>query len=69
MINRASKKLTEKWIGPYEVTQVTPNMVELRLPKTLRIHPVVNVSPSLKTLLSATLSSAVWNPAAEEGVV
>ena len=44
MINRASKKLTEKWIGPYEVTQVTPNAVELRLPKTLRIHPVVNVS-------------------------
>ena len=22
MLNRASKKLTEKWIGPYEVTQV-----------------------------------------------
>ena len=44
MLNHASKKLTEKWIGPYEVTQVTPNAVELRLPKTLRIHPVVNVS-------------------------
>ena len=33
----------EKWIGPYEVTRVTPNAVELKLPKTLRIHPVVNV--------------------------
>ena len=44
MLNRASKKLTEKWIGPYEVTRVTPNAVELKLPKTLRIHPVVNVS-------------------------
>ena len=44
MLNRASKKLMEKWIGPYEVTQVTPNAVELKLPKTLRIHPVVNVS-------------------------
>jgi len=44
MLNRASKKLTEKWIGPYEVTRVTPNTVELKLPKTLRIHPVVNVS-------------------------
>ena len=44
MLNRASKKLTEKWIGPYEVTQVTPNVVKLKLPKTLRIHPVVNVS-------------------------
>ena len=44
MLNRASKKLTEKWTGPYEVTRVTPNVVELKLPKTLRIHPVVNVS-------------------------
>ena len=44
MLNRASKKLMEKWIDPYEVTRVTPNMVELRLPKTLRIHLVVNVS-------------------------
>ena len=38
MLNRASKKLTEKWIGPYEVTRVTPNAVELKLPKTLRIQ-------------------------------
>ena len=44
MLNHASKKLTEKWIGLYEVTQVTPNAVKLKLPKTLRIHPVVNVS-------------------------
>ena len=43
-LNHVSKKLTEKWIGPYEVTRVTPNAVELKLPKTLRIHPVVNVS-------------------------
>ena len=44
MLNCASKKLTEKWIGPYEVTRVTLNAVELKLPKTLQIHPVVNVS-------------------------
>ena len=44
MLNCASKKLMEKWIGPYEVTWVTPNAVELKLPKTLRIHLVVNVS-------------------------
>ena len=44
MLNHASKKLTEKWIGPYEVTQLTLNAVELKLPKALRIHPVVNVS-------------------------
>src|SRR4029434_8556644 len=44
MLNRASKSRTERWIGPYEVTRVTPNAVELKLPKTLRIHLVVNVS-------------------------
>jgi len=44
MLNHASKKLTEKWIGPHEVTHVTPNVVELKLLKTLQIHPVVNVS-------------------------
>jgi len=44
MLNRPSRKLTEKWIGPYEVTRVTPNAVKLKLPKTLRIHLVVNVS-------------------------
>jgi len=43
MFNRTSKKLTEEWIGPYEVTCVTPNVVELKLPKALRIHPVGNV--------------------------
>ena len=44
MLNRASKKLTERWIGPYEITSVIPNTVELKLPKTLHIHPVVNIS-------------------------
>jgi len=44
MLNRASKKLTEKWIGPHEITCVTPNTVELKLLKTLWIHPVMNVS-------------------------
>ena len=44
MLNHTFNKLTEKWFGPYEVTRVTPNVVELRLPQTLRIHPVVNVS-------------------------
>ena len=44
MLSHASKKLMEKWIGPYEVMQVTPNAVKLKLLKTLKIHPVVNVS-------------------------
>ena len=33
MLNRASKKLMEKWIGPYEITSMIPNVVELKLPK------------------------------------
>ena len=44
MLNRASKKLTEKWIGPYEISSVMPDAVELKLPKMLHIHPVVNIS-------------------------
>ncbi|KIO03538.1 hypothetical protein M404DRAFT_72365, partial [Pisolithus tinctorius Marx 270] len=36
--------LTEQWIGPYKVISLKLNAVELKLPKTLRIHPVVNVS-------------------------
>ena len=59
MLNCASKKLMEKWIGPYEVTQVTPNAVELKLPKTLRIHLVVNVlcvKPYLEPLPSQPVS-------------
>ena len=44
MLNRASKKLTEKWIGPYEISSVMPNVVELKLPKMLHIHPIVNIS-------------------------
>ena len=35
MLNCTSKKLTEKWIGLYKITRVTPNAVELKLPKTL----------------------------------
>ena len=44
MLNRASKKLTEQWISPYEISSVMPNAVELKLLRMLCIHPVVNVS-------------------------
>lgn len=44
-ILRPSKKLSEKRIGPYEIVEiVSPNAVKLKLPKSIRIHPVVNVS-------------------------
>ena len=59
MLNCTSKKLMEKWIGPYEVTRVTPNAVELKLPKTLRIHLVVNVS-HVKPYLGVGYKQLLW---------
>ena len=49
LMKRAIKKLTEKFIGPYMVKKiVSENVVELELPVSLRIHPVVNVRRILK---------------------
>ena len=46
---RATKKLTEKFIGPYMVKKiVSENAVELELLASLRIHPVVNVRRIMK---------------------
>ena len=37
--------MTERFVGPYKIKKiVSMNMVELELPSTIRIHPVVNVS-------------------------
>ena len=42
---RASRKLSERWLSPYSITKlVGTNAVELQLPRSMRIHPVVNVS-------------------------
>ena len=44
-----TKKLTEKFIGPYIVRKiVSENAVELELPVSLRIHLVVNVRRIVK---------------------
>jgi len=49
LMKRATKKLTEKFIGPYVVRKVvSENVVELELPALLRIHPVVNVKRIVK---------------------
>jgi len=49
LMKRATKKLTEKFIGPYVVKKiVSENAVELELPASLRIHPVVNVRRIVK---------------------
>jgi len=42
---RPSKKLTERYVGPYAIEEVVlPNAVKLWLPSSMRIHLVVNVS-------------------------
>ena len=42
---RPSKKLTERYVGPYAIEEVVlSNAVKLRLPSSMRIHLVVNVS-------------------------
>jgi len=42
---RPSKKLTKRYVGPYTIKEVvSSNAVKLRLPSSMRIHPVVNVS-------------------------
>ena len=44
-LTRASKKLSERWVGPYTITKlVGNNAVELKLPRSMKIHPVVNIS-------------------------
>lgn len=44
-LTRPSRKLMEKRIGPYEIVElVGENAVKLKLPESLPIHPVVNVS-------------------------
>jgi len=49
LMKRATKKLTEKFIGPYVVKKiVSENVVELELPALLRIHPVVNIRRIVK---------------------
>ena len=42
---RPTKKLTERYVGPYAIEEVVSlNVVKLQLPSSMRIHPVVNVS-------------------------
>jgi len=42
---RLVRKLVERYIGPYEIEEVILiNVIKLRLPSSMRIHLVVNVS-------------------------
>jgi len=45
MKGRRSEKLTEHFVEPYKVKGIiSSNAIELELPKSIRIHPVVNMS-------------------------
>ena len=45
MKGRRCEKLTEHFVGPYKVKEIiSVNIVELELPTTVNIHPVVNIS-------------------------
>jgi len=45
MKGRQSEKLTERFVGPYKIKGIiSSNAVELELPKSIKIHPEVNVS-------------------------
>ena len=44
-LTQPSKKLSEKQIGPYPIVEMkSSNAVQLKLPRTIKIHPVINVS-------------------------
>ena len=45
MKGRRSEKLTKCFVGSYKIKGiVSSNVIELELPKSIKIHPVVNVS-------------------------
>jgi len=45
MVGRRTEKLMERFVGPYKIKKiVSSNAVELELPSTVKIHPVVNIS-------------------------
>jgi len=45
MKERRIEKLMEQFVGLYKVKRViSTNAIELKLPSTIKIHPVVNVS-------------------------
>jgi len=45
MVSRRTKKLIERFVGPYKIKKIIlSNVVELKLPSTVKIYLVVNVS-------------------------
>ena len=66
MKERRIEKLTEQFISPYKVKRVvSTNAIELELPLTIKIYPVVNISrvrlykPQIKSQRAVPLQSVV----------
>jgi len=46
---RSVRKLTERYVGPYMVEKVmSKNAVKLKLPASIRIHLIVNISKVMR---------------------
>src|SRR5882757_1029220 len=59
---RPSRKLMEKQIGPYSITDIiSPNAVKLKLPRSIRIDAPINVS-RLQPYKPPTLSGQQITP-------
>ena len=45
MVGQRSEKLTKQFVGPYRIKAIiSSNIVELDLPATVKIHPVVSIN-------------------------
>ena len=45
MTGRRTEKLMERFVGPYRIKKIiSSNAVELKLPSTVKIHSIVNIS-------------------------
>jgi len=45
MVRKRTDKLIKRFVGPYKVKRIIlPNAIELVLPNSIRLHPVVNIS-------------------------
>jgi len=45
MVGRRTEKLTKRFVGSYKIKKIVLlNVVELKLPSTVKVHLVVNVS-------------------------
>ncbi|XP_014831968.1 PREDICTED: uncharacterized protein LOC106909964, partial [Poecilia mexicana] len=61
-LKAASKKLSPKFLGPFEIQAVlNPSAVRLKLPSSLRVHPVFHVS-LLKPVKSSPLCPPINPP-------